>query len=36
MMAKAASEIAASKANGPGSFHPAYLDALYEIARKHY
>lgn len=36
MMAKSASEIAASKANGPGSFHPAYLDALYEIARKHY
>ncbi len=36
MMAKTASEMAAGKANGPGSFHPAYLDALYEIAAKHY
>lgn len=34
-MAKQASEIAASKSTGPGSFHPAYLDALYAIAREH-
>lgn len=35
MMAKQASEIAASQCRGPGSFHPAYLDALYSIARNH-
>ncbi len=34
-MAKLASEIAASQCQGPGSFHPAYLDALYSIARNH-
>ena len=35
MMAKQASEIAASQCRGPGSFHPTYLDALYSIARNH-
>lgn len=35
-MAKRASEMAASQAKGPGSFHTAYLDALYEIARNHF
>ena len=35
-MAKRASETAAAQCQGPGSFHPAYLDALYSIARKHF
>ena len=35
-MAKRASEPAAAQCQGPGSFHPAYLDALYSIARKHF
>ena len=34
-MAKRASEMAAQQSKGPGSFHPAYLDALYQIAREH-
>lgn len=35
MMAKRAAETAAANSNGPGSFLPAYLDALYSIARDH-
>lgn len=35
-MAKLASEAAAAVSQGPGSFHPAYLDALYRLARNHF